>query len=186
MLRTIFFYYQKMADGYTKNNFNLYYDYNYNSFPLGKKKKTFDPCMRLRQSWIQEDNKDKIPDGTCGLHSIEKVSGDCCDSASIQRMWSQTTAWKSLQSHARSNSPTTTRSRTCFCSDRQVISFCAQTKENTYLRLKKKFKISPETLQYATCLFIIMSLTFSTATDSNQSEKARECFIVNEQWCAIS
>ncbi len=99
----LFFCYQKMANGYWK--IIVIYIMIIRiiiNFPWGKE---FDPCMRLRQRvGYRKTITDNIPDGTCGLHSIEKVSGDCCDSAATQRMWSQTTAWKSLQSHARSNS----------------------------------------------------------------------------------
>lgn len=99
-------------------------------------------------------------------------------------MWSQSKLWKSWKVTSSYTAAVTTQSRSLpLCSDRQVISFCAQTMGNTYLHHKIAVKISPKMLQYATCLFIIMSLTFSTATDSNQSKNACECFIVMKNYC---
>ncbi len=81
----LFFCYQKMANGYKKIIVICIMIIRIIiNFPWEKE---FDLCMHLRQRvGYRKTITDNIPDGTCGLHLIEKVSGDCCDSAATQRM----------------------------------------------------------------------------------------------------
>lgn len=94
----------------------------------------------FKQAAYRKTVKDKkkkkryIPHGIRSLHSIEKGSVDCCDCIQTADVITNYRGEKPESHAAQLYSPCDNPFTLPRCSDRQVISFCAQTMGNTYLR----------------------------------------------------